>query len=434
MSVPNRAEESSTAGAGDEARKGVTEPEAGVEPPMPAAGAQGRAEPPMPTAGAEAGPLAGTRVLDFSQNLAGPFAAQILGDLGADVVKVEPPGGDPAREWGPPFVGGQSTLFQVVNRNKRSVVLDLKDRRDRDRALRLAAEADVVIQALRHGAADRLGIGHERVKGDNPSVIYVSVTAYGDEGPLRDEPGYDPLMQARSGLMAVTGDPGGKPARVGTSIVDLGTGMWTAIAVMAALMERRRTGRGCHVTTSLLDTSLAWMSYHLTGYLATGILPEPMGSSIGMIAPYQAFPCTDGSVMIAAGNDDIFRRLCDALGLALAGHPDYADNASRVANSARLARTVAERTREHTVRDLLKLLSDHRVPAAPIQTVASALEDPQTAATGMIQPCDHPRAEGYVDVPMPVRWDGRRPALRRVPPDIGEHQGELFPDDETLWP
>ena len=421
MSVPNRAEEGSAAGAGNEARRGVTEPKAGAEPHMRAAGA-------------EVGPLAGIRVLDFSQNLAGPFAAQILGDLGADVVKVEPPGGDPAREWGPPFVGGQSTLFQVVNRNKRSVVLDLKDRRDRDRALRLAARADVVIQALRHGAADRLGIGHERVKGDNPSVVYVSVTAYGHEGPLRDEPGYDPLMQARSGLMAVTGDPGGKPARVGTSIVDLGTGMWTAIAVMAALMERRQTGRGCHVTTSLLDTSLAWMSYHLTGYLATGILPEPMGSSIGMIAPYQAFPCTDGSVMIAAGNDDIFRRLCDALGLALAGHPDYADNASRVANSARLAGKVSERTREHTVRDLLKLLSDHRVPAAPIHTVASALEDPQTAATGMIQPCDHPRADGYVDVPMPVRWDGRRPALRRVPPDIGEHQGELFPDAETLWP
>ena len=383
-------------------------------------------------------PLAGVRVLDFSQNLAGPFAAQILGDLGADVVKVEPPGGDPARQWGPPFVGGQSTLFQVVNRNKRSVILDLKDERDRDRALRLAARADVVIQALRGGAAEALGIGHERVKADNPSVIYVSVTAYGPEGPLRDEPGYDPLMQARSGLMSVTGEPGGDPVRVGTSIVDLGTGLWTAVAVMAALMERQRSGRGRHVTASLLDTSLAWMSYHLTGYLATGTAPGPMGSSIGMIAPYQAFPCTDGSVMIAAGNDDIFRRLCDALGLAVCGHPDYADNASRVANSAPLAALIAERTRELAVGGLLELLSDHRVPAAPIHTVASALEDPQTAATGMVRPCSHPGIEGYVDVPMPVRWDGRRAALRRVPPAAGEHQGDLFgdseADNETLWP
>lgn len=378
-------------------------------------------------------PLDGIRVLDFSQNLAGPFAGQILGDLGADVIKVEPPGGDPARQWGPPFVGGQSTLFQVVNRNKRSVILDLKEEGDRDRARQLAAEADVVIQALRHGAADRLGIGYERVKADNPSVIYVSVTAYGHEGPLRDAPGYDPLMQARSGLMSVTGDAGGTPARVGTSIVDLGTGTWTAIAVMAALMERQRTGSGCHVTTSLLDTSLAWMSYHLTGYLATGILPEPMGSSIGMIAPYEAFPCTDGSVMIAAGNDDIFRRLCGALGLVLSDHPDYVNNASRVAHSARLAELIAARTREHSVRALLELLGDHRVPAAPIHTVASALDDPQTAATGMIQPRDHPGIDGYVNVPMPVRWDGRRAALRRFPPTAGEHQGDLFRGNETLW-
>lgn len=379
-------------------------------------------------------PLAGIRVLDFSQNLAGPFATQILGDLGADVVKVEPPGGDPARQWGPPFVGGQSTLFQVVNRNKRSVILDLKEQADRDLGRRLAAEADVVVQALRHGAADRLGIGYECVKAGNPAVIYVSVTAYGNEGPLRDDPGYDPLMQARSGLMSVTGDPGGNPARVGTSIVDLGTGMWTAIAVMAALMERQRTGQGCHVTASLLDTSLAWMSYHLTGYLATGVLPQPMGTSIGMIAPYQAFPCTDGAVMIAAGNDDIFRRLCAALGLNLSGLPDYADNASRVANSTRLAERIAERTREHAVDALLDLLSSHRVPAAPIHTVASALEDPQTAATGMVRKRDHPDVAGYIDVPMPVRWDGRRATLRRVPPAAGEHQGEFLPDNETLWP
>ena len=388
-----------------------------------------RGEASVGMAGAVA-PLAGNRVLDFSQNLAGPYATQILGDLGADVVKVEPPGGDPARRWGPPFVGGQSPLFQVVNRNKRSVILDLKSADDRVRARRLAAESDVVIQAMRHGAADRLGIGCERVRDANPRVIYVSVTAYGHEGPLRDNPGYDPLMQARSGLMSVTGEPGGGPARVGTSIVDLGTGMWTAIAILAALMERERTGHGCHVTASLLDTSLAWMSYHLTGYLATGILPQPMGTSIGMIAPYQAFPCTDGSVMIAAGNNDIFRRLCDALELPLSGNPDYANNASRVAHCGRLAGLIAARTRAIAVDSLLRRLGDHRVPAAPIHTVATALADPQTAATGMIQPCDHPGIEDYVDVPMPVRWDGRRAALRRVPPCAGEHQGELFPGHE----
>ncbi|MCY3676826.1 MAG: CoA transferase [Gemmatimonadetes bacterium] len=377
----------------------------------------------------EISPLSGVRVVDFSQNLAGPYAAQILGDLGADVVKVEPPGGDPARGWGPPFIGGNSHLFQAVNRNKRSVILDLKTPGGRERARELAAEADVVIQALRFGVADRLGIGYDRIRDRNPRVVYVSVTSHGLEGPLRDDPGYDPLMQARSGLMSVTGERDGRPVRVGTSIVDLGTGTWTAIAVLGALMERERTGRGCHVTASLLDTSLAWMSYHLTSYLATGEPPGPMGTSIAMIAPYEAFPCTDGSVMIAAGNDDIFGRLCRALELDLTEDPDFARNADRVANSRRLAEIVAARTRRHSVNGLLELLSSHCVPAAPIHTVASALEDPQTAATGMLRSCAHPAIDNYVDIPMPVRWDGRRAGLRRFPPDTGEHQGELFPDE-----
>ena len=374
-------------------------------------------------------PLAGLRVLDFTQNLAGPFATQILGDLGADVVKVEPPGGDPARRWGPPFAGGNSHLFQVVNRNKRGVILDLKTERGRARALELAAGSDVVLQALRRGVAERLGIGYEAVRAANPGVIYVSVTSHGLEGPLADDPGYDPLMQARSGLMSVTGDPDGDPARVGTSIVDLGTGMWTAIAVMGALMEREKRGNGCHVTTSLLDTALAWMSYHMTSYLATGTLPGRMGTGLAMIAPYQGFPCTDGSVMIAAGNDVIFRRLCDALEPELAEDPDFRSNAARVANSKTLAGMLAEQTRRFSTEALLGVLRRHQVPAAPIHTVASALADPQTAATGMLRRREHPRIEDYVDIPMPIRWNGRRAALRRYPPEIGQHQGELFPEE-----
>ena len=375
-------------------------------------------------------PLTGLRVADFSQNLAGPYATQVLADLGADVVKVEPPGGDPARRWGPPFIRGQSTLFQAVNRNKRSVVLDLGTETGQARARELAAQSDVVLQALRPGGAERFGIDYGSVREARPAVVYVSGLAYGKDGPLRNEPGYDPLMQAVSGLMSVTGEPGGSPVRVGSSVVDLGAGMWIAIGVMGALRERDRTGRGCHVTVSLLDTALAWMCYHLTGYLATGDVPGPMGTSIAMIAPYEAFPCTDGSVMIAAGNDVIFGRLCTALRLDLAKHPDYAANSSRVANSARLAGIVAERTRHHSVERLLRLLRDHRVPAAPIHNVASALADPQTAATAMVQRHEDPELGDYVDIPMPVRWDGRRATLRRFPPLPGEHQGELFPDGE----
>ncbi len=407
-------------------------------------------------------PLRGVRVADFSQNLAGPSATQILADLGADVVKIEPPGGDPARRWGPPFIGGadagerrattgerqasgaggtsggtgarhgDGTLFHAVNRNKRGVVLDLKTEEGRKRAIALASGCDVVVQAFRPGVADRFGIGWEAVRAANPTVIYLSVLAYGTDGPLRNDPGYDPLMQARSGLMAVTGEQGGGAVRVGTSIVDLGTGMWAAIAILGALAERERTGRGCHVTASLLDTSLAWMSYHITGYLETGRESGPMGTSIAMIAPYQAFACSDGEVMIAAGNDAIFGRLCGALGLeGLVKDPDYADNASRVANSVALAGILARRTRDHSVTELLRLLADHKVPAAPIHSVAAAVADPQAEATGMVRRHLHPYLGDYVDLPMPVRWDGRRAELRRFPPSVGEHQLELFPEEAS---
>ncbi|MGI9625485.1 MAG: CaiB/BaiF CoA transferase family protein [Longimicrobiales bacterium] len=371
-------------------------------------------------------PLSETRVLDFTQNLAGPFGSQILADLGADVIKVEPPGGDAARGWGPPFIGGQSPLFQVANRNKRSVVLDLKDDDDRSRALSLAKDSDVVLQSFRRGVAERLGIGYEQIRAVNPNVIYVSVTAFGHEGPLKDDPGYDPLMQARSGLMDMTGDPDGDPARVGASVVDLGTGMWIGIGVLGALLERDRTGTGSHVTASLLDTSLAWMSYHLTSYLATGETPHRLGSSIAMIAPYQAFSARDGKVMISAGNDVIFGRLCQALGLELADNPDFSTNASRVANREPLLKLLSEKTSGHSVSELLGLLMQHAVPAAPIHTVADAATDPQTVASGMLRKTPHPEADDYVDVAMPIRWNGLRPVAHRHPPRVGEHQDEIF--------
>ena len=376
-------------------------------------------------------PLAGISVVDFSQNLAGPYATQILADLGADVIKVEPPGGDSARRWGPPFIGGQSPLFQVANRNKRSVVLDLKREEDRRRARALTGKADVVVQALRQGAPERLGIGYEQVREDNLGVVYVSVTAYGTEGPLKDDPGYDPLMQARSGLMDVTGHPDGGPARVGTSVVDFGTGLWTAVAVLAALMERSSSGKGCHITSSLFDTSLAWMSYHLTSLLSLGSVPTRMGTSIGMIAPYQDFPCVDGTVLIAAGNDVTFARLCVALGLDLAANPEFASNASRVARREQLARLIADRTRSRSAASLLELLQKHQVPSAPVHSVTEAASDPQTAASGMLRRGGHPEIKDYVDIPLPIRWDGKRAPFRRFPPATGEHQAEVFPEDDT---
>ena len=381
--------------------------------------------PPSPRASPIA-PLTGTRVLDLSQNLAGPYGAQILADLGADVVKVEPPGGDPARRWGPPFIGDQSPLFQTVNRNKRSVVLDLKSDEGRNTVHALATDCDVFLQAFRQGVPERLGIDYERIRSLNPSVIYVSVTAFGTDGPLRDAPGYDPLLQARSGLMSITGNADGPPARVGASVIDLGTGMWTAIGVLGAILEKARTGEGCHVETSLLDTSLALMSYHLTSYLATGEAPTRRGTAIGMIAPYEAFPCSDGEVMISAGNDLIFRRLCEALELDLADRDEYATNPERVSRMGELAKILAGVTCGFTVKELLELLARHRVPSAPIHTVAATVEDEQVRASGMLRQSPHPDAAGYVDLPAPISWNGRRAPARRHPPRVGEHQSEVL--------
>lgn len=388
-------------------------------------------------------PLAGLRVVDVSQNLAAPYATQILADFGADVIKVEPPGGDPARSWGPPFMGGASPLFLCGNRNKRSIVLDLEEERGKEALRRLVARADVFVQAFRAGVVERLGFGYDSVGRMRPGVIYVSVTAFGTEGPLRKQPGYDPLMQAYAGIMSVTGHPGSPPTRVGTSLVDMGTGMWTAMAVLAELARRgwsgsepgpARSGGGsggeaaesAHITTSLLDTSIAWMAYHLQGHLASGAVPGPMGSGLGMIVPYQAFPAADGHVMIAAGNDGIFGRLCRALeSPELATDPRFTRNADRVEHRLALVDSISERTRGIGKEPLVARLREWSVPCALIQDVGQVAADEQVAASGMLRPVGGDASE-YVDVAMPVRWDGERPAARRAPPEAGADTAEIL--------
>jgi crotonobetainyl-CoA:carnitine CoA-transferase CaiB-like acyl-CoA transferase len=371
-------------------------------------------------------------MLDLSQNLAGPFATQILADLGADVIKVEPPGGDPARQWGPPFLAGESPLFLCANRNKRSVVLDLRSEDGRDALRRLARRADVFVQAFRAGVVERLGFGYDQVRHLNPAVVYVSVTAFGTAGPRRDDPGYDPLMQAYAGLMSVTGHPDGPPARAGTSLVDMGTGMWTALAVMAALHRRHQDGQGCHVTTSLLDTAISWMAYHLQGYFGTGEVPGPMGSGLGMIAPYQAFPALDGHVMIAAGNDATFRKLCIALDLDhLAEDKRFSTNPDRVAHRDALVETVGRRTSEWPAQRVVSTLREAGVPCAPINDVARVAADEQVRASGMLRPMTHDNNTGYLDIAMPVEWDGVRSPVRSVPPKTGQHSRQVL--DGWVW-
>ncbi len=371
--------------------------------------------------------LDGIRVLDLSQNIAGPQATQILGDLGADVVKVEPPGGDPARKWGPPFWDADAPIFLAFNRNKRSIVVDLKSTQGREVIERLLAGADVVVQAFRKGVIERMGFDYETVKAKHPKLIYASLTGYGTEGPYAATPGYDPLLQAYSGMMSITGPADGPPARVGGSVVDIGSGYLIALGVLAALRKRDATGVGSLVECSLLDTSLGWIGYHLMTYLASGIVPQRMGTGLTMIAPYEAFPTKDGELMICGGNDGIFRRLCEALEIpGSADDQRFADNPARVANCAALRELLASRTKQFTTTQLDERLKSHRVPCSPIQSIDEVVDDPQVQANGIFDPVPHPRIPAYRDLKMPVRFDGERPALRNLPPALGEHTEEIM--------
>jgi crotonobetainyl-CoA:carnitine CoA-transferase CaiB-like acyl-CoA transferase len=372
-------------------------------------------------------PLADIRVCDLTQNLAGPFCSQILADLGATVIKIEPPGGDMARAWGPPFWGTRSALYLSVNRAKRSIVLDLKSQAGLEVVRRIARQSDVFMQASRPGVAKRLGIDYAAVRALREDVIYASVSAYGQEGPLAELPGYDPLMQAFAGLMSTTGHAGGPPTRVGGAVVDYGTGMWLAIGVLAALRRRDATGEGAEVDAALLDTTLQWVSYHVTGYLATGQVPGPMGTGVPAIAPYQAFPTADGWVMIAAGNDALYGRLCEALEVPeLARDPRFLTNPLRSANQGVLIPLVEERTRTYTTQALLDLTRRYAVPCSSIRDIAEVVADPQVAAAELIQPARDAEVEGYRDVALPLRLDGERPRGDSTPPRPGEHTREIL--------
>lgn len=373
-------------------------------------------------------PLAGLLVADLTQNVAGPYCTQILGDMGAEIVKVERIGrGDDARAWGPPFWGHESATFMSVNRNKRSLAVDLKDERGLAIVERLLTRADVFVQSLRAGAVEELGLGWARVSGLNPRLVYCSVTAYGSEGPLKDRPGYDPLMQAYGGIMSINGHPGQPPARVPVSVVDMGTGMWAVMGIMAALRERERTGRGSEVTTALFDTALAWSAFQISHYFATGEVPKPQGSGTAMIVPYEAFPVADGWVMIAAASDALFGKAAAALGVPeLARDPRFADNPRRVEHRAELRDALSAVTRPLTARDVLDRLQAAGVPSARVSTMDQVATEPQTEASGMLPAVKHPRIADYRAVALPIKWDGERPAADRVPPLLGEHSADVL--------
>lgn len=374
------------------------------------------------------GALGGLRVLDLSRILSGPFCTMALADLGADVVKIENArDGDDTRAWGPPFQGDTAAYFLSVNRNKRGVAVDLKDPECLELVRRLARTADVIVENFRPGTADRLGLGYDQVKADNPGIVFASISGYGQTGPFRDEPGYDAIAQALSGVMSVTGESDGPPVRYGVSGADLAAGMWTAIGVLAALKERERTGRGQWVDVSLLDGQISWLTYVANGYFATDAVPGRYGSAHPTIVPYQAFPTAEGHIMVAAGNDGLWQRFARAIGLEhLAHDPRFASNPDRVSNRDVLLPLIEEALAQRSAEDWSKVLAEHAVPAGAINTVDQALAHPQVVAREMVSTVEHPSAGRVRTVSSPIKLSGTPPQVRTAPPTHGQHTGEVL--------
>jgi crotonobetainyl-CoA:carnitine CoA-transferase CaiB-like acyl-CoA transferase len=369
-------------------------------------------------------PLDGLTVIELGHSVAAPYACEILGDLGADVIKVEKADGDDARSWAPPYWGAMSATFQSFNRNKRSVVVNLKDPAERERLRKLIIDrADVVVQNLRPGSAAELGLDADTLRAAKPALIYCTLGAFGKKGPLKDRPGYDPLMQAFGGIMSVTGEPQ-QPVRAGTSIIDMATGMWSVIGVLVALLQRREDGKGSSIDTSLYETALGWMCYHAANFQASGELPKPQGSGAAMIAPYRGYASKDGFIVIAAGNDKLFAAFARAL-----GHPEWIDDArfrtnpDRVKNQGVLYRWIEGLIATRSTAEWTEILDAAGVPNAPMQTIAQVLDHPQTKALGILQQSPH----GDITlVGLPISFNGKRPAFRRAPPRLGAHTEEIF--------
>jgi crotonobetainyl-CoA:carnitine CoA-transferase CaiB-like acyl-CoA transferase len=370
-------------------------------------------------------PLSGITVIEIGHSVAAPYAGMILGELGAEVIKVEnPKGGDPCRGWGPPFTEGTATTFHAFNRAKRGITVDLTDAAEVERLRVLIRDrADVLIHNLKFGTLDRYGLSAAGLIAEKPSLVWCSVGAFGSTGPLRDRPGYDPMMQAYGGLMSLLGEDGRPPVRVTVSIIDIATAMWSVIGILAALQERQRTGRGGVIDASLFETTLAWMSLPISAYLANGEVPKRYGSGIEQIVPYQAFAAADGHIMVAAGNDNLFRRLCEAIGRpGLAEDPRFRTNGDRVVNRSTLIPVLADLFASEPVGVWAARLDAAGIPNGPIQTLDQVVADAQTAALGIIQ-----RLNSLSLVGLPLSFDGARPAFAKPAPRLGEDNPEVLP-------
>ena len=375
------------------------------------------------------GPLSGLTVVELGHSVAAPFGGQTLAIRGARVIKVENPiNGDDSRSWGPPFWEGASACFQSLNREKLSITVDFKDSEQLEDLKRLIdTEADIVVQNQRPGLLQQFGLDGKSLRSSKPSLIYCNIGAFGAEGPLRSKPGYDPLMQAFSGIMSITGEEGREPVRVGPSIIDIAAGMWSCIGLLAALHERNQTGIGCEVDTSLYETALAWMTVPSAMHLASGTVPARTGSEVGMLAPYKVYRAADDYLVIAAGNDNLFGRLCDVLGVPewKTDHR-FASNPERVNNRKVLNESIQDIIEQESRDDWIRRLDEGGVPNTPLQSFDQVVEHPQTKALGMLQTSAD---SGMTLMGVPLSFNGTRPGYRKNPPQLGEHNRSVLKQD-----
>ena len=373
-------------------------------------------------------PLSGVRVIDVTQIMAGPFCTMLLGDMGADVIKIEKPdGGDDIRRSGPPFVAGDSAAFLNIGRNKRSVVIDIKTPEGSKIVRRLARAADIFVQNLRPGRIEGFGLGYDDLRAVNPSIVYATITGYGRTGPYKDKPGFDLMAQGMSGIMGVTGHPGQPPVKVSVPITDLNAGLFTAFGVLAAYVNRLKTGTGQHVDSSLLEAGVAYTFWESAIYFATGSPPGPNGSAHQLSAPYQALPTSDGYLTIGGATQSNWERLCRAVGRAeLLSDPRFTANADRMANRAALERTLSETFMTRTTAHWLGVLDRAGVPCGPINDMSQVYDDPQVIARDMVVEIDHPTAGAIRNVGIPVKFSETPGTVRRPPPRLGEHTHEVL--------
>ena len=370
-------------------------------------------------------PLQGLKVVELARILAGPWAGQVLADLGAEVIKVEAPEGDDTRRWGPPFIerGDErsAAYFHATNRGKQSVLADFRDPDDCAMVRQLVAEADILIENFKVGGLRKYGLDYDSLREVNPRLIYCSITGFGQDGPYAHRAGYDYIIQGMSGLMSVTGEPDGQPQKVGVAVVDVFTGIYASTAILAAVVQRQSTGQGQHIDMALFDVATAVMANQAMNYLATGTSPQRLGNAHPNLVPYAVFGCADGWIIIATGNDGQYRRLCGLLGLPeLAEAAEYLTNADRIANRTTLTEALSAATTRWTKADLLAACEEAGVPAGPINEMAEVFADPQITARGMqIAP------EGVRGVRSPMRFSGAELALDRASPKLGEHDAAV---------